>query len=160
MLLGGLLCGVVPLLEDYHFIHHCGACSHFVRDHCLGNQESFYFRHHLCISFPILSINLYEFIKNNNFQGVSLGLIRRFAIQVLAWLSRPYAGLHLVSTMPSPPSCSQSSCRGAQLPSTPCGAPHFSSSTSLLNFAFFLMVLSWVWHLYPPRTRKPRCSRL
>ena len=31
-------------------------------------------------------MNLYEFIKNNNFQGVSLGLIRRFAIQILASL--------------------------------------------------------------------------
>ena len=54
----------------------CGVCP----------QESFYFRHHLCISFPLLSINLYEFIKNNNFQGVSLGLIRRFAIQMLTTL--------------------------------------------------------------------------
>jgi len=34
------------------------------------------FRNHLCITFELLSINLYEFIKNNNFQGVSLGLIR------------------------------------------------------------------------------------
>lgn len=41
------------------------------------------FRKHLIISFELLSINLYEFIKNNNFQGVSLGLIRRFAIQIL-----------------------------------------------------------------------------
>lgn len=41
------------------------------------------FRKHLWISFEILSIDLYEFIKNNNFRGVSLGLIRRFAIQIL-----------------------------------------------------------------------------
>jgi serine/threonine protein kinase len=49
-------------------------------------QDYFYFRNHLCITFELLSINLYEFIKNNNFQGVSLGLIRRFAIQLLAAL--------------------------------------------------------------------------
>ena len=30
-----------------------------------------------------MSINLYEFIKGNNFMGVSLSLIRRFAIQIL-----------------------------------------------------------------------------
>ncbi len=36
-----------------------------------------------CITFELLSMNLYEFIKNNDFQGVSLGLIRRFAIQIL-----------------------------------------------------------------------------
>lgn len=46
-------------------------------------KEFFYFRNHLCITFECLSINLYEFIKNNNFQGVSIGLIRRFAIQLL-----------------------------------------------------------------------------
>eukprot|EP00929_Paragymnodinium_shiwhaense_P006752 TRINITY_DN110711_c0_g1_i1.p1 TRINITY_DN110711_c0_g1~~TRINITY_DN110711_c0_g1_i1.p1 ORF type:complete len:813 (+),score=189.41 TRINITY_DN110711_c0_g1_i1:91-2529(+) len=49
-------------------------------------SDYFYFRNHLCITFELLSINLYEFIKNNNFQGVSLGLIRRFAIQLLAAL--------------------------------------------------------------------------
>jgi dual specificity tyrosine-phosphorylation-regulated kinase 2/3/4 len=48
--------------------------------------DYFYFRNHLCITFECLSINLYEFIKNNNFQGLSLGLIRRFAIQLLASL--------------------------------------------------------------------------
>lgn len=41
------------------------------------------FRRHVCITFEILSINLYEFIRNNNFRGLSLGLIRRFAIQIL-----------------------------------------------------------------------------
>lgn len=30
--------------------------------------EYFYFRNHLCITFEVLSINLYELIKNNNFQ--------------------------------------------------------------------------------------------
>eukprot|EP00002_Diphylleia_rotans_P029145 TRINITY_DN5918_c0_g1_i8.p1 TRINITY_DN5918_c0_g1~~TRINITY_DN5918_c0_g1_i8.p1 ORF type:complete len:488 (+),score=84.16 TRINITY_DN5918_c0_g1_i8:127-1590(+) len=46
-------------------------------------HEYFYFRNHLCITFELLSINLYEFIKNNNFQGFSMGLIRRFATQIL-----------------------------------------------------------------------------
>eukprot|EP00756_Hemistasia_phaeocysticola_P018168 Hpha_TRINITY_DN15579_c2_g2::TRINITY_DN15579_c2_g2_i1::g.106166::m.106166/K18669/DYRK2_3_4; dual specificity tyrosine-phosphorylation-regulated kinase 2/3/4 len=53
-------------------------------------EEYFYFRNHLCITFELLSINLYEFIKNNNFQGVSLGLIRRFAIQLLTSLKFLY----------------------------------------------------------------------
>lgn len=43
----------------------------------------FYFRNHLCITFELLSLNLFEFIKNNDFKGVSIGLIRRFAIQLL-----------------------------------------------------------------------------
>ena len=50
-------------------------------------KEHFYFRGHLCITFDLMSVNLYEFIKNNNFQGVSLGLIRRFAIQLLTSLN-------------------------------------------------------------------------
>ena len=46
-------------------------------------RDFFYFRNHLCITFELLSINLYEFIKNNNFQGVSLRLVRGFAVQIL-----------------------------------------------------------------------------
>ncbi|KAI8332198.1 kinase-like domain-containing protein [Chlamydoabsidia padenii] len=45
--------------------------------------DHFYFRNHLCIAFECLSINLYDFIKSSNFQGFSMGLIRRFTIQLL-----------------------------------------------------------------------------
>ncbi|KAF8923114.1 hypothetical protein BGZ58_003340 [Dissophora ornata] len=45
--------------------------------------ENFYFRNHLCIASELLSINLYEFIKSNSFQGFSLGLIKRFCTQLL-----------------------------------------------------------------------------
>ena len=40
----------------------------------------------MILVFEMLSINLYEFIKMNNFQGVSLNLVRRFAIQLLVSL--------------------------------------------------------------------------
>jgi dual specificity tyrosine-phosphorylation-regulated kinase 2/3/4 len=49
--------------------------------------QSFYFRGHLCISTELLGMNLYEFIKSNNFQGFSLKLIRRFTKQLLSSLS-------------------------------------------------------------------------
>ena len=52
----------------------------------INTLDYFYFRNHLCITFECLSLNLYEFIKNNNFQGISLPLIRRFAIQLLTSL--------------------------------------------------------------------------
>ena len=42
--------------------------------------ESLVFRKHLILTFETLSMNLYEFIKMNNFKGVSEGLVRRFAI--------------------------------------------------------------------------------
>jgi dual specificity tyrosine-phosphorylation-regulated kinase 2/3/4 len=46
-------------------------------------KDHIYFRKHLIISFELFSINLYEFIKANNFRGVPLSLVRRFAIQIL-----------------------------------------------------------------------------
>jgi len=46
-------------------------------------KDYFVFRSHVCIVFELLSMNLYEFIKNTDFRGVSMGLIRRFAIQLL-----------------------------------------------------------------------------
>ncbi|KAI1888390.1 hypothetical protein AGOR_G00184650 [Albula goreensis] len=49
-------------------------------------KEYFYFRNHLCISFELLGVNLYELIKKNNFQGFSLALIRRFAHSLLKCL--------------------------------------------------------------------------
>lgn len=45
--------------------------------------DKFLFRKHLVITFELLSVNLYDFIKMNNFQGFSLSLIKRFAIQIL-----------------------------------------------------------------------------
>eukprot|EP00210_Caulerpa_lentillifera_P004756 g4540.t1 len=49
-------------------------------------KESFFFRNHLCITFELMSINLYEMTKQNNYEGVSLGLTRRFAMQILVSL--------------------------------------------------------------------------
>ncbi|XP_064198967.1 dual specificity tyrosine-phosphorylation-regulated kinase 4 isoform X1 [Anguilla rostrata] len=59
------------------------------RDNChnvIHMKEHFYFRNHLCISFELLGVNLYELIKKNNFQGFSVGLIRRFAHALLKCL--------------------------------------------------------------------------
>jgi dual specificity tyrosine-phosphorylation-regulated kinase 2/3/4 len=41
------------------------------------------FRKHLCMAFELLSMNLFEFLKINDFQGFDHNLIRRFAIQLL-----------------------------------------------------------------------------
>jgi dual specificity tyrosine-phosphorylation-regulated kinase 2/3/4 len=41
--------------------------------------DYFYFRNHLCITFELLGVNLYELIKKNNYQGFSVNLIRKFA---------------------------------------------------------------------------------
>ena len=50
------------------------------------------YRNHQCLVFEMLSLNLYELLKNTQFGGVSLSLIRKFAKQVLralAFLARP-----------------------------------------------------------------------
>ena len=37
------------------------------RRNVVAIRDSFTFRNHVCISFEMLSINLYQFIKNNDF---------------------------------------------------------------------------------------------
>lgn len=84
---------------------HAHPCTPHAPSHAsLAAQESFYFRNHLCITFEIMSMNLYEFIKNNNFQGVSLGLVRRFAVQLLTCLKflRKQSIVHWCGHAPSP----------------------------------------------------------
>jgi dual specificity tyrosine-phosphorylation-regulated kinase 2/3/4 len=53
---------------------------------CIHTKGSFVFRQHLVISFELLSINLYEFLKFNRFEGLSLSLARRFVTQILQCL--------------------------------------------------------------------------
>ena len=48
--------------------------------------ENFTFRNHVCITFELLSMNLYELIKKNKFQGFSLQLVRKFAHSILQCL--------------------------------------------------------------------------
>ena len=52
--------------------------------------ENFTFRNHMCITFELLSVNLYELIKKNKFQGFSIQLVRRFAYSILRCLEALY----------------------------------------------------------------------
>lgn len=49
-------------------------------------KHAFIFRGHTCLVFELLHINLYEFLKQNNFKGLCLNMIRRIAIQILQGL--------------------------------------------------------------------------
>ncbi|CEP64474.1 serine/threonine protein kinase YAK1 LALA0_S11e04984g [Lachancea lanzarotensis] len=51
---------------------------HFLRMH-----ETFVHKNHLCLVFELLSSNLYELLKQNQFHGLSISLIRTFARQLL-----------------------------------------------------------------------------
>ena len=55
-----------------------------------GTTNPFCFRSHTCITFELLSINLYELIKKNKFQGFSLQLVRKFAHSLLQCLDTLY----------------------------------------------------------------------
>lgn len=46
-------------------------------------KGTFLFRNHLCIVFEMLSVNLYELIKQNQFRGLSTNLVRVFSSQIL-----------------------------------------------------------------------------
>lgn len=48
--------------------------------------DNFNFRNHKCITFELMSINLYELIKKNKFQGFNLALVRKFAYSMLLCL--------------------------------------------------------------------------
>lgn len=52
--------------------------------------DHFTFRNHLCITFELLGMNLYELIKKHNFQGFSLSVVRRIAIAILRCLRALY----------------------------------------------------------------------
>ncbi|KAF8482645.1 kinase-like domain-containing protein [Russula ochroleuca] len=51
--------------------------------HILRLRDSFIHRNHLCLVFELLSSNLYELIKQNQFQGLSTQLVKVFTAQLL-----------------------------------------------------------------------------
>jgi serine/threonine protein kinase len=46
-------------------------------------KDTFIWRNHQCLTFEMLSYNLYELLRNTSFNGVSLNLISKFAKQIL-----------------------------------------------------------------------------
>ncbi|CAG8568050.1 8264_t:CDS:2, partial [Acaulospora morrowiae] len=51
--------------------------------HILRLLDTFIHRRHLCLVFELLSVNLYELIKQNQFRGLSTNLVRVFTAQLL-----------------------------------------------------------------------------
>ncbi|EIE79636.1 hypothetical protein RO3G_04341 [Rhizopus delemar RA 99-880] len=51
------------------------------RHHNVKMTDHFYFRNHLCIACECLNMNLYEFIKVNNFQGFHIPLIKSSCLE-------------------------------------------------------------------------------
>ena len=53
------------------------------KSHTVKILNSFFFRMHIMITTEFLSFNLYRFLEINNFRGISMGLIRHFASQLV-----------------------------------------------------------------------------
>ncbi|KAI9266746.1 kinase-like domain-containing protein [Phascolomyces articulosus] len=51
--------------------------------HILRLLDVFSYRHHLCLVFELLSVNLYELIKQNKFRGLSINLVRVLSAQII-----------------------------------------------------------------------------
>lgn len=58
-------------------------CDPADEHHILRLRDSFIHRSHLCLVFELLSSNLYELIKQNQFQGLSTQLVKVFMAQLL-----------------------------------------------------------------------------
>ncbi|KAI0312747.1 kinase-like domain-containing protein [Amylostereum chailletii] len=58
-------------------------CDPHDEHHILRLRDSFIHRSHLCLVFELLSSNLYELIKQNQFQGLSTQLVKVFTAQLL-----------------------------------------------------------------------------
>lgn len=87
----------LKIIRNKKRFHHQALIEVRILDFCTKNAqahdstivhmfESMTFRNHLCITFELLSMNLYELIKSSNFRGLTLSLIRRFAVQLLGSL--------------------------------------------------------------------------
>lgn len=56
------------------------------KNHVVKIKNFFVFRKHVCMTFEKLSMNLYELLHKNNFEGFSVSLIKKFTVQILRCL--------------------------------------------------------------------------
>ena len=57
------------------------------RANCIQISETFEFRNHTCLVFPLYGLNLYEYLKAKGFRGCSMPFVRQVAIQLLDCLA-------------------------------------------------------------------------
>ncbi|XP_055338141.1 dual specificity tyrosine-phosphorylation-regulated kinase 2-like [Paramacrobiotus metropolitanus] len=76
--------------EEIKILEHLKRLDHDNSMNIIHMLDNFVFRNHKCITFELLSMNLYELIKKNRFQGFSLQLVRKFAHGILQCLDALY----------------------------------------------------------------------
>eukprot|EP00854_Cymbomonas_tetramitiformis_P021741 gene21741-26150_t len=67
--------GIVQMLNS--------RCDPENKHHIVRMLDYFIHRRHLCLAFELLNINLYELIRQNQFRGLSMNLLRLFICQIL-----------------------------------------------------------------------------
>eukprot|EP00898_Chlorokybus_atmophyticus_P004030 jgi/Chlat1/4628/Chrsp3S05631 len=67
--------GVLQMLNNY--------CDVEDKHHIVRLLDHFMYCNHLCLVFELLTVNLYELIKQNHFRGLSMNLVRVFIKQIL-----------------------------------------------------------------------------
>ncbi|XP_055588553.1 dual specificity tyrosine-phosphorylation-regulated kinase 2 [Uranotaenia lowii] len=76
--------------EEIRILKHLRAQDRMNSMNIIHMYDYFVFRNHMCITFELLYINLYELIKKNKFQGFSIQLVRKFAHSLLKCLDALY----------------------------------------------------------------------
>jgi len=72
--------------QEIALLKHLCSCDLHDRYNIVRLLDDFIFKGHQCLVFEPLSYSLYDLLRNNNFKGVSLNLVRRFSHQILASL--------------------------------------------------------------------------
>lgn len=60
-------------------------------DTIVQKLEQFKFRGHFCIVYELLSLDLYQFLKKNDFRGISMNIIKRIAVQIIIALKHMHS---------------------------------------------------------------------
>ncbi|XP_055858157.1 uncharacterized protein LOC129920690 isoform X2 [Episyrphus balteatus] len=76
--------------EEIRILYHLRKQDKYNTMNIIHMYDYFTFRNHMCITFELLNINLYELIKKNGFKGFSLQLVRKFAHSLLQCLDALY----------------------------------------------------------------------
>ena len=70
-------------IVEVNLLRHLNSKDPLDKKNIVKLLDDFVFRSHHCLVFELLSMNLYSFLKNNNFAGFQIRLVQRFAMQLL-----------------------------------------------------------------------------
>ena len=72
-----------PGMIEVDILDHIRIHDKYDKRYLVQMKEAFIFRSHLCITFEMLNMNLYELIKLSNYSGIEVKVIKNMAVQLL-----------------------------------------------------------------------------